>query len=285
MKCQNGNEEDSMNTPQYLDSNRLMTWWNRQAITHPESAGILPMYDEPHFGLLYREEAEWLHFHRIVPLNKRMRVLELGCGAGRWTFRIAPLVSKVIGVDFSEDMVRLARKRQRGLVHNNVDFFVGAVQDSIWNTNFEVVYFSGITSYLNDPQLHQTLRHIQTILVPGGILIDRTSISLGEREVYDDGDYQGIYRTIQEQTAIFEEFGFQLKYRAPSYTRMRLPHCLIHNRYFRKCMEVGMRVLPKTGVLLIDAATHMMEKALPTTPDAGTRSHDFLVFKKRTHHI
>lgn len=284
MKHQKYDETVSMNTSEDLDSERLWAWWNKQAVISPDSAGILQVYNEPWFGLLYRQEAEWLHFRRIVSLHKDMHVLEFGCGAGRWALRIAPLVSRVIGIDFSEEMINLARERQRSLGLNSVEFCVSAAQDSILETKFDVVYLSGITSYLSDPQLRKTLCHIQTMLAPGGILIDRASISLGVREVYDDGDYQGIYRTIQEQKLIFEEFGFHLTYHAPSYNRMRLPHRLLANPWFQRGMATGLNRLPKATVLFIYTITRMLEKTRPRAHDAASRSHDFFVFNQGAHH-
>lgn len=276
-----------MNTPAGLDSEQIHTWYNKQAISHPESAGMLSPYgDDGRLSPLYRQEAEWLHFRRIVPLHKYMRVLELGCGAGRWALRIAPLVSKVVGVDFSEEMIKLARERQRGLGLQNMEFCASLVQDAHWETPFDVVYLSGLTQNLTEPQLRQTLSHIQTMLAPRGILIERTSVSLGAREITHYGDgYQGIYRTVQELTSLFGEFGFHLTYRALSHNRMRLPRRLLTKAWFQKGMEAGLHKCPKATVGLIGAITWLLEKARPMARGAMTRSNDFFVFNKRTQHV
>ena len=121
---------NSINPDSQLDSERLLVWWNRQAESNPDFAGILPTNDERYIGLLYRQETEWSHLKRIIPLHGSERVLELGCGAGRWTFRFAPLVKRVVGVDFSENMIQLAKAKQCEGVFHNVEFHVATVQDA-----------------------------------------------------------------------------------------------------------------------------------------------------------
>jgi len=118
------------------------------------------------------------------------------------------------------------------------------------------------------------------MLSPKGILVDRTSISLENREVFDDNNYQGIYRTIEEEKSLFAEFGFQLAYRAPSYSRMRMPRLINTNRLFHKIMKAGFHYFPKTSTLLIKTSTLIWDKISPPNQDLKKRSHDFLIFKK-----
>lgn len=280
LKRQNHHKTSSINTPEGFDSDQLLAWYNKQAILQPDFAGVIGMYDEPQFGLRYRQEAEWSHFRRIVPLNKNMRVLELGCGAGRWALRIAPFVSKVVGVDFSKEMIKLAREHQHNLSLHNVEFYVSVIQDVLWKADFDVVYLSGVTQHLNESQLHQTLSHIRVMLAPRGILIDRTSVSLTIREISDyDGGYHGIYRTVQELISSFGEFGFNLTFRAPSYKRMHLPSCFLTNTWLRRGMSVAFQLLPKTSFLFVSGITWLMEKVKPAVL-VMSRSHEFFVFRE-----
>jgi ubiquinone/menaquinone biosynthesis C-methylase UbiE len=265
-----------------IDSVRIRSWWNKQATTTPASAGMLPLWDGPSFEMLYRQEAEWLHFRRIVPLRKSMRILELGCGAGRWALRIAPLVHEVVAVDFSDEMIRLARERQCSLGLQNVEFRVSAVQDFHWDTAFDVIYLSSMTQYLTDNQLRQTLGQIESMLAPIGIVIDRTSISLGTREAVDDHGYQAIYRTLKEQASIFAEFGFRLTYHAPCYNRMRLPYRFLDKTWFQKGLEAGLQRLARPTVFLINAMTQFVTRVRPTPNRATFRSYGFFRFERET---
>jgi len=51
----------------------------------------------------------WLEIELIKPLvGPQDRVLDIGCGNGYTTRRIAPLVQEIIGADYSEEMIRRA---------------------------------------------------------------------------------------------------------------------------------------------------------------------------------
>ena len=280
MDSQEERLNNSTSPDSQLDTERLLAWWDHQAESNPDFAGILPTHDERYIGLLYRQEAEWRHLERIISLHGKERVLELGCGAGRWTFRFSPLVKRVVGVDFSENMIRLAKAKQHKSVFRNIEFHVAAAQNAIWNEHFDIIYLSGITSYLTDEQLRQTLYNIHKMLDPEGLLVDRASISLKSREVFDDGNYQGIYRTIKEEEALFAEFGFRMTHRAPSYARMRIPRLINTNRFFQIMMTVGFNNFPRISTLLIRTCSLMWEEISPRKPDSEKRSHDFLVFKR-----
>lgn len=277
-----------MSTPEDFDQKQIRSWYDQHAVSSPDSAGVLDIYNETEFarfGLLYRQEAEWLHFRRIAPLRKNMRVLELGCGAGRWALRIAPFVNKVVGVDFSEEMIKLAREKQRELGLQNVEFCVSAIQDVHSETTFDLVYLSGLTQHVTDSQLRQTLGNMQTMLASNGILIDRTSVNTGAREVCDYGaGYHGIYRTAEELKSLLGEFGFHLTYSAPTYNRMRLPGRLINKQWFQRAVETGFHKMPSATIQFIRSTTWLLERVRPVSRGKATRSHNFFVFKKENHH-
>lgn len=51
-----------------------------------------------------------------------MRVLDAGCGVGRWAFHVAPWVSRVDGVDISGRMIRIANRLRQNQGVSNVFF-------------------------------------------------------------------------------------------------------------------------------------------------------------------
>lgn len=60
----------------------------------------------------YREEMNNPAFFRLVGNVKGMRILDLSCGEGYNTRILAKMGGEVIGVDFSEKMVELARQKE-----------------------------------------------------------------------------------------------------------------------------------------------------------------------------
>jgi len=49
-------------------------------------------------------------------------VLDIGCGSGRISFKIAEKGGKVTGIDYSNSMIELAKKYQKQLKNSNVEF-------------------------------------------------------------------------------------------------------------------------------------------------------------------
>ena len=62
------------------------------------------------------EEACWRFIEPLLPAGEG-RILEAGCGTGRWVFRLAPLGHRVVLADFSAEMVHIATEQveQRGV--------------------------------------------------------------------------------------------------------------------------------------------------------------------------
>lgn len=61
-------------------------------------------------------------------LFRGKRVLDLGCGDGRFAFGVAPFASKVEGLDPDPESIAAAKKTARNTGVRNVHFAVGAAQ-------------------------------------------------------------------------------------------------------------------------------------------------------------
>ena len=71
------------------------------------------------------------------------RVLDLGCGDGRFALALAPLAASVHSLDFDADAVALAKKGARAARIRNVRFRVGAAQSLPYpDRTFDVVILS-----------------------------------------------------------------------------------------------------------------------------------------------
>lgn len=64
----------------------------------------------------------------IVGLNHEARILDLGCGAGHVAFNLAPLVSKVVAYDLSEDMLAVVAQEAKRRDLPNIKTQIGAVE-------------------------------------------------------------------------------------------------------------------------------------------------------------
>ena len=76
-------------------------------------------------------------------LVRGKRVLDLGCGDGRFALGVAPYAKQVVGIDPDPELIRTAARRARQAGLRNVRFAVGAAQSlDVADGAFDVVILS-----------------------------------------------------------------------------------------------------------------------------------------------
>lgn len=104
-----------------------------------------------------------------------MRVLDLGCGQGRFTRMLARRGAKVSGLDWSERMISSAQ-RHEAEAPQGIDYRRGDARkaDSLWAAgSFDLVV--GSMSFMDMPGLPRVLRAAHRVLRPQGRLVFSTS--------------------------------------------------------------------------------------------------------------
>ena len=97
-------------------------------------------------------------------------IIDLGSGAGNDAFiarRIAGDNGKIIGVDFTEKMIALARENAGKLKYNNVEFRLGDIDDLPVTSNMADVIVSNCVLNLV-PNKHKVFSEVYRVLKPGG---------------------------------------------------------------------------------------------------------------------
>ena len=114
-----------------------------------------------------RALAPWL---RVAPGT---RVLDVGCGVGRWSCLLAARGAAVTGIDISPTMVARARERaQRGGVATRCHFVVGDLAHLDLPQRFDLVLGVTVLQHILDPRaLAAALRAMSAHLVPGGRMV------------------------------------------------------------------------------------------------------------------
>lgn len=264
-----------------VDMAHMRNWWDQQALKVPESAGVLGFYDDSPEGRLYRCQAEWMRFCSIVPLQRAWQVLELGCGAGRWALNLSPKVARVVAVDYSSEMIRLAQDEKLKRKLNNIEFHCSAVEEYSSDLQFDLIYFSGVNLYLNDEQLNTALHNARTMLAPRGIIIDRCTVSLGERRLFLDRGYQALFRSIPELKALYARHGLALTCQLLSHDPMRVPYRLQQRHGFKVALAKGLTYMPELTTRLIIAASKCLDAIRPIQQGPLTHAHCFFRFERQ----
>jgi 2-polyprenyl-3-methyl-5-hydroxy-6-metoxy-1,4-benzoquinol methylase len=102
------------------------------------------------------------------------KVLDFGCGVGRWTRAMAANGCKVTAVDFSAAMLRQAAERsaQTGLSSQIRFVHADVTQLLLEPGSFDVVFGVTVLQHvLSDVALHRTLERLARLLRPGGRFI------------------------------------------------------------------------------------------------------------------
>lgn len=103
--------------------------------------------------------------------KKDDKYLEIGFGSGVFIKKHMSHVSKIAGIDYSDDMVKLASEINRELVESGkAEFKQGYASSLPWGDNeFSVVATIEVFFFLNETE--KTLKEIFRVLKPGGRLV------------------------------------------------------------------------------------------------------------------
>jgi 2-polyprenyl-3-methyl-5-hydroxy-6-metoxy-1,4-benzoquinol methylase len=107
--------------------------------------------------------------HMIVDaagLKPGMRVVEVGCGTGLFTERLAKSGADITAVDISPDLLALARQRQN-LDANRIRFVEGKFEEIELPEKYDAVIGSSVLHHL---EVEAALRKVHALLKPGGAM-------------------------------------------------------------------------------------------------------------------
>lgn len=174
---------------------------------------------------------QYFHYARncIVPelsLPRTSRVLDLGCGMGRWARIMEGSYGTYCGVDFSKKLLEAAQKNCRD-IPAKFQFYQMTVESAVehrpedFGGTFDAVILNGVSMYINDHALEQIFKSLP------GLCAARCSIYIGEPMAYRQRltldhfaskglgtQYSAIYRTPHEVEEMLEPLrntGFSIK--------------------------------------------------------------------------
>lgn len=263
-------------TPDRGNQDRVKAFYDRQVEEHPESPAILGSSTKLHAD--YRDLGEWRAFSELISIGKSSRVLELGCGGGRWVERLAPSAREVVGVDISDNAVGLARSRAQRLGLVNSSYVVSSIVDYRPEGKFDLVYFSGVLLYLNDTEAAQALGNLDGHLERDASIVVRDSLTdvCYERKT---PHYNAHYRNADATSKLFERIGYRLHARRRATPQARSPR-LINSRHADRLYK-AFGLIGLGGLVLRSlhwSSRNAGRNLFPDTLDGIKYSHDFLVY-------
>ena len=143
-------------------------------------------------------------FHENIDVSGK-KVLEIGCGVGRWVEALHDKCGSYLGLDFSEELLEIAKKTYN---YENCKFQLMSatdikVDELLIEPPFDVKIFSGFLMYINDDDLDIIMDEVNQIGAENKKIFAMEPTSCMEtrltlKDFYSEGlesDYSAIYRT------------------------------------------------------------------------------------------
>jgi len=123
------------------------------------------------FDAIYSEETNFI----LRYLNKKLRwdiiermnlafhilrqdfitsILDIGCGSGRLSVKLAKEGKKVVGIDYSSNMIKLAREFKNKEKVENVEFICADFLRYNFTQKFDATVALGFFDYVKEPQVY-----------------------------------------------------------------------------------------------------------------------------------
>ena len=199
-----------------IDSEEVKNFFSERASRELESdLSIVLFQDKENSEQRHIEEKKLFYEH--IDLEGK-KVLEVGCGIGRWAEALHGKCESFLGIDYTEDLIEIANKTYD---FDDCKFQVMSATDIkadelLIEPPFDVIIFSGVLMYINDDDIKLVFNELNRIGADDKKLfimepVSRMGSRLTLKDFYSEGleaDYSAIYRTEEEYMELFEGLNY-----------------------------------------------------------------------------
>ena len=197
-----------------INKENIKDFFDKRASKEVDSLMTITSFQEKE-NLDQRQEEESKIVLENIDLTGK-KILEIGCGLGRWAEIFHDKCKSYLGLDYAENLIKLAKKNYN---YKNCEFQVMSaldikIDELIIKPPFDIIFIAGVLIYLNDEDISQMIKEINKISSKNKIIYIRETISvmnnrLTLKDFYSkdlDANYNAIYRTKDELLDFFKEF-------------------------------------------------------------------------------
>ncbi len=144
---------------------------------------------------------------------RQMRVLEIGCGAGRVTRALAEVFGEVYGVDVSGEMIRRAQEACRDSPNVRLYKNNGMDLSVLPPLEFDFAFSSIVFQHIPSREIIENyVREVHRLLRPGGLFKFQVQGD-PSLETSPEDTWLGVPISDEEAVAMAERCGFEARYR------------------------------------------------------------------------
>jgi 2-polyprenyl-3-methyl-5-hydroxy-6-metoxy-1,4-benzoquinol methylase len=178
----------SVEAGRLVEAHRAGAYWERRAqrfAKQGEGLAAVCSYGMPEF---YNRMIQWTQRRALTPwltVSPGLRVLDIGCGVGRWSRWLAAQGAQVMGIDVSPTMIAEARRRvQQAGLSARCRFAVQDLESLDAGGPYDLVLAVTVLQHvLDDERLAAGLSRMVRHLTPGGrmLLLEAAPTRLNRR--------------------------------------------------------------------------------------------------------
>lgn len=105
----------------------------------------------------------------LQEIFNRKSVLEIACGTGYWTEKIAKTASSIFATDINESVIDIAK--QKGISNNTITFGIEDIYNFKSDSKFESLFGGFIWSHILLQDLDKFLSTVNNLVSPGGTVV------------------------------------------------------------------------------------------------------------------
>lgn len=200
-----------------IDNNSTKEFWENRANNINNLQTVLLGSDKTGIEQNTRNEHEKLIVESVVKQIKNPRILDIGCGIGRWAENLINQFDSYTGVDFSEGFIDYASKKFND--NENIKFYNNSILNldkEILDSKFNFIICTGVLMYVNDSNIlniFKAFRRVtpEYVYIQESISLMDARLTLNKFESKDlKTNYNAIYRTKQEYEEYFKTNKFDI---------------------------------------------------------------------------
>lgn len=200
-----------------IDNNSTKEFWENRANNINNLQTVLLGSDKTGIEQNTRNEHEKLIVESVVKQIKNPRILDIGCGIGRWAENLINQFDSYTGVDFSEGFINFASEKFAN--YSNIKFYNNSILNldkEILNSKFNFIICTGVLMYVNDSNIFDILKAFRRVTpeyvyIQESISLMDARLTLNKFESKDlQTNYNAIYRTRQEYEEYFKTNKFDI---------------------------------------------------------------------------